>query len=196
MEGKGIGYRFVCVECHKMFKHRYNLKIHARLHTGETPFHCTQEGCGMKFKWRSSLVNHRRHHESHINNAAVETRARLQRSAVCASTLTGRQEQLYSGEFQKQQVTRLTGPEEDAPAQLQLTVGTVNVSPDETLSSAATPTLDAADALSLSASSNLSNSQTGSNTIHEVLMQSDTDFGDCFAGDVLKYYSNLTRYPL
>mmetsp|Transcript_5605 Transcript_5605/g.16694 ORF Transcript_5605/g.16694 Transcript_5605/m.16694 type:complete len:230 (-) Transcript_5605:59-748(-) len=51
-----------CSHCKKTFKKRYNLKIHQRSHTGETPLQCSYEGCTLKFKWRSSLINHLRYH--------------------------------------------------------------------------------------------------------------------------------------
>mmetsp|Transcript_329 Transcript_329/g.1106 ORF Transcript_329/g.1106 Transcript_329/m.1106 type:complete len:206 (-) Transcript_329:203-820(-) len=56
-------FRFKCDVCQKRFRQRYNLRIHLRKHTGETPFKCLQEGCSARFKWRSGLVNHMRHHD-------------------------------------------------------------------------------------------------------------------------------------
>lgn len=54
--------RFQCSECEKGFQKKYNLKIHMRSHTGETPYVCKSPGCGLRFTWRSSLLNHQRYH--------------------------------------------------------------------------------------------------------------------------------------
>lgn len=40
------------------FERRYNLRVHMRRHTGETPYPCKQPGCSQMFKWRSSLAHH------------------------------------------------------------------------------------------------------------------------------------------
>uniref|UniRef100_A0A7S0BT70 C2H2-type domain-containing protein n=1 Tax=Rhodosorus marinus TaxID=101924 RepID=A0A7S0BT70_9RHOD len=71
---------YECSHCHKQFKKRYNLKIHQRSHTGETPFECSFEGCSLKFKWRSSLINHLRYHnpnpaETSLNEPRRQTQS-------------------------------------------------------------------------------------------------------------------------
>lgn len=33
-----------------------------RMHTGEAPYVCRHDGCEMRFKWKSSLVHHKRSH--------------------------------------------------------------------------------------------------------------------------------------
>lgn len=57
--------RFPCQEkeCGKVFEHRYNLKVHMRKHTQETPYACTVPGCEKRFKWRSSMAHHKISHE-------------------------------------------------------------------------------------------------------------------------------------
>ena len=49
---------FVPCVCMQTFDRRYNLKVHYRRHTNETPYPCKQPGCALMFKWRSSLAHH------------------------------------------------------------------------------------------------------------------------------------------
>lgn len=53
---------FMCTTCGKYFRRAHNRKVHARVHTNETPYRCTFEGCDRRFRWKSSLVSHRRWH--------------------------------------------------------------------------------------------------------------------------------------
>lgn len=53
---------FMCTTCGKHFRRAHNRKVHARVHTNETPYRCTFEGCDRRFRWKSSLVSHRRWH--------------------------------------------------------------------------------------------------------------------------------------
>lgn len=46
-----------CATCGKTFTKRSNMIIHARLHTGETPYLC-RFGCGSRYKWLSSISFH------------------------------------------------------------------------------------------------------------------------------------------
>lgn len=47
-----------CPTCLKSFTKRSNMLIHARLHTGETPYVCKYAGCGRSYKWLSSINFH------------------------------------------------------------------------------------------------------------------------------------------
>lgn len=49
---------FLRVLTKQSFDRRYNLKVHYRRHTNETPYPCKQPGCTQRFKWRSSLAHH------------------------------------------------------------------------------------------------------------------------------------------
>lgn len=53
---------FMCTTCGKHFRRAHNRKVHARVHTNETPYRCTFAGCDRRFRWKSSLVSHRRWH--------------------------------------------------------------------------------------------------------------------------------------
>uniref|UniRef100_A0A7S3EJL1 C2H2-type domain-containing protein n=1 Tax=Rhodosorus marinus TaxID=101924 RepID=A0A7S3EJL1_9RHOD len=78
---------YECSHCHKQFKKRYNLKIHQRSHTGETPFECSFEGCSLKFKWRSSLINHLRYHNPNPAEKSLNDTRRQNHSTPNLRTL-------------------------------------------------------------------------------------------------------------
>eukprot|EP00188_Purpureofilum_apyrenoidigerum_P001150 Plantae.Rhodophyta-Purpureofilum_apyrenoidigerum.ctg16082.p1 GENE.Plantae.Rhodophyta-Purpureofilum_apyrenoidigerum.ctg16082~~Plantae.Rhodophyta-Purpureofilum_apyrenoidigerum.ctg16082.p1 ORF type:complete len:133 (-),score=13.38 Plantae.Rhodophyta-Purpureofilum_apyrenoidigerum.ctg16082:877-1275(-) len=50
--------------CGRTFTKKWNLKVHIRLHTGDTPFTCRHESCKKTFRWRSSLKSHEKTHEN------------------------------------------------------------------------------------------------------------------------------------
>lgn len=96
MGGKGRS-SFACpyAGCTKEFNRRYNIDAHIRTHTGEMPYMCCAKGCEMKFKWRSSLVNHQRYHDpkelplkriSRVYDEAVELDGNCQGKAKRART--------------------------------------------------------------------------------------------------------------
>lgn len=68
--GPDVDLRFKCEFqiCQKEFRRRYNLKVHMRKHTGETPYTCRYSGCGKKYLWRSSMAHHLKVHESASNS--------------------------------------------------------------------------------------------------------------------------------
>jgi hypothetical protein len=51
-------HRCIYPGCSKTFDRRYNLSVHSRRHTDETPYSCKVAGCTQMFKWRSSLAHH------------------------------------------------------------------------------------------------------------------------------------------
>jgi len=60
---------FGCDEpgCSKRFQNLQAKNEHARRHSGDTPYECPVNGCGRKFKWRSSLSCHKKtHHVSSV----------------------------------------------------------------------------------------------------------------------------------
>eukprot|EP00188_Purpureofilum_apyrenoidigerum_P003772 Plantae.Rhodophyta-Purpureofilum_apyrenoidigerum.ctg40286.p1 GENE.Plantae.Rhodophyta-Purpureofilum_apyrenoidigerum.ctg40286~~Plantae.Rhodophyta-Purpureofilum_apyrenoidigerum.ctg40286.p1 ORF type:complete len:151 (+),score=30.62 Plantae.Rhodophyta-Purpureofilum_apyrenoidigerum.ctg40286:183-635(+) len=73
--------------CKKMFMRRYNLKIHMRIHSGETPFICKVHNCQKRFKWRSGLRNHVRWHRSdELTEEHVNLLSPRETASDCSST--------------------------------------------------------------------------------------------------------------
>uniref|UniRef100_A0A8C1WQ49 C2H2-type domain-containing protein n=1 Tax=Cyprinus carpio TaxID=7962 RepID=A0A8C1WQ49_CYPCA len=51
---------FTCQQCDKRYTKKGNLKVHIRVHAGETPYTCTQ--CGKGFYQQGSFIVHMRIH--------------------------------------------------------------------------------------------------------------------------------------
>eukprot|EP00188_Purpureofilum_apyrenoidigerum_P001029 Plantae.Rhodophyta-Purpureofilum_apyrenoidigerum.ctg15246.p1 GENE.Plantae.Rhodophyta-Purpureofilum_apyrenoidigerum.ctg15246~~Plantae.Rhodophyta-Purpureofilum_apyrenoidigerum.ctg15246.p1 ORF type:complete len:275 (-),score=28.97 Plantae.Rhodophyta-Purpureofilum_apyrenoidigerum.ctg15246:108-932(-) len=74
--------------CKKSSGRKYNIQAHMRMHTEEMPYVCMHSGCKMSFKWRSSLVNHERYHDTtQIGRSIISPRAFGRRKSV--STIDG-----------------------------------------------------------------------------------------------------------
>lgn len=58
MGRKKIHFENKCSYCGRMFKRRYNLVVHERVHNGEKPYACTLKGCAKQFAYKSSLDSH------------------------------------------------------------------------------------------------------------------------------------------
>uniref|UniRef100_A0A1I7TW73 Zinc finger protein n=1 Tax=Caenorhabditis tropicalis TaxID=1561998 RepID=A0A1I7TW73_9PELO len=56
---------FHCETCNKVFARSENLKIHKRIHSGEKPFQCTHHGCTKLFANSSDRKKHMHVHSSH-----------------------------------------------------------------------------------------------------------------------------------
>ncbi|KAJ8908993.1 hypothetical protein NDN08_005692 [Rhodosorus marinus] len=58
--------------CVRVFPRNYNLQVHRRVHSENTPFKCTVEGCEKAFRWKSSLQCHAQSHERNMEKEAVQ----------------------------------------------------------------------------------------------------------------------------
>lgn len=67
---------FKCSYCPKTFKQKESCDTHERLHTVERPFEC--QVCGMKFKARSTLYNHRVTHLESKSTSAIIVKKTMQ----------------------------------------------------------------------------------------------------------------------
>lgn len=115
--GRNTKDRFKCAfpECGKAFQRRYNLKVHARKHTKETPYGCREPGCLKKFKWRSSMAHHQKTHRKPASSSSQST---------THSTLS-----TQNGSLPSFQSLQLNGPPSAASAQ----TSTVETTPQFTI---------------------------------------------------------------
>lgn len=64
--------RHYCELCGKSFKRGHNLKIHGRMHSGVTPYSCPYPNCEKEFRWKSSIVSHKKWHKYKCNDVLPE----------------------------------------------------------------------------------------------------------------------------
>ncbi|KAH8292533.1 hypothetical protein KR054_011586 [Drosophila jambulina] len=62
---KQKGEQFTCSNCSRTFNHSWLLVAHMRVHTGERPFVCPEQGCQKSFSDRSNLRTHQRSMRHH-----------------------------------------------------------------------------------------------------------------------------------
>jgi uncharacterized C2H2 Zn-finger protein len=56
----GLGPKFGCPSCGKVFACKRSAEDHQRVHTKERPYGCSVAGCGLAFRQRKSLAVHLR----------------------------------------------------------------------------------------------------------------------------------------
>ena len=55
---------YQCEFCSRVLSSSQNLREHLYIHTGEMPYQCREEGCGLFFRQASQLSAHRRIHKA------------------------------------------------------------------------------------------------------------------------------------
>ncbi|KAJ8903362.1 hypothetical protein NDN08_004470 [Rhodosorus marinus] len=58
--------------CGRVFPRNYNLQVHRRVHSEQTPFKCTLAGCDRAFRWKSSLQCHTVSHARSMDKRTPE----------------------------------------------------------------------------------------------------------------------------
>ena len=64
----GGEFNFKCRFCSRNLSSRQNLKEHLYVHTGEKPYKCKVQGCGISFRQGSLLSIHKKSHQTEKNH--------------------------------------------------------------------------------------------------------------------------------
>jgi uncharacterized Zn-finger protein len=70
-------FNFKCKYCKRNLSSRQNLREHIYIHTGETPYVCTEPGCDQKFRQGSLLSIHRKVHAAINKNQKQKDKRKI-----------------------------------------------------------------------------------------------------------------------